>query len=87
MRKKALLKKYGSRKNMYKILRESNLLKEVADNHGNPVVINPVKHFLKQSPYRNTAFNRELISIAQKYTEYLKSVTVQQDADKGENKE
>jgi len=73
-RKKALLKKYGSRKAMYKILREENHLQLFVDEYGQEIMLNPVKHFLKKEPYVNKAYNKRLVEVGQKYAAYVKSL-------------
>lgn len=74
MRKKAILKKLGSRKNMYKILRETNYIQPFIDTYGNEIMINPVKHFLKQAPYKNIAMNKTLMEITKKFSSYIQSL-------------
>jgi hypothetical protein len=74
MRKKALLKKYGSRKNMYMILRETNFIQPFINGYGQEILINPVKHFLKQKPYKHAEMNRAMLDIAKKFTSYVESL-------------
>lgn len=74
MRKKAILKKLGRRRNMYKILRETNYIQPFVDNYGNEILINPVKHFLKQTPYKNTAMNKTLMEITKKFSSYMETL-------------
>lgn len=74
MRKKAILKRLGSRKNMYKILRETNYIQPFVDTYGNEIMINPVKHFLKQTPYKNIAMNKTLMEITKKFSSYIQSL-------------
>ncbi len=79
MRKKAILKKLGSRRNMYKILRETNYIQPFVDSYGNEILINPVKHFLKQTPYKNTAMNKTLMEITKKFSNYVQSLEQKND--------
>ncbi len=62
----------SDRKEIFQLLRSANHLIPYTDEYGNQVILNPVKHFVYQRPYKNDAYNRELSSIAQKYSEYLK---------------
>ena len=78
MRKKAILKKYGSRKNYFKILRETNLIRPFIDYYGNEIMINPVKHFLKQEPYKNLEMNKEMVEIAKRFSSYINNIKKEQ---------
>jgi hypothetical protein len=62
----------SGRKEIFELLRSANHLIPYTDEYGNQTMLNPVKHFVYHRPYKNVAYNRELMSIAQKYSEYLK---------------
>jgi nicotinamide mononucleotide adenylyltransferase len=62
----------SGRKEIFELLRSANHLIPYTDEYGNQTMLNPVKHFVNQRSYKNVAYNRELVSIAQKYNEYLK---------------
>jgi len=72
MRKKAILKKLGSRKRIYEILRDTNLLQPYNNYYGKEILLNPVKHFLMQRPYKSQEYNKVLQKIAQQYAKFIK---------------
>jgi len=79
MRKKAIKKRLGSRKNIYKILRTGNFLESFNNHYGKGVLLNPVKHFLMQKPYKTDEYNIVLQRAVRQYTEYVKSVMSKQE--------
>ena len=79
MRKKAILKRYGSRRKMFKILRDTNYLQPFVNNQGYEIIINPVKHFLKEEPFKDLQYNRALMDIARKFSSFLKEGNVKEE--------
>ncbi len=58
--RKVALKKFPNRHKIIKALREKNNLIEVVDRFGRIVILNPIKHFLFERPYKNEEYQREL---------------------------
>lgn len=67
-------KNKGIGKQTKKILREEVGLKTIINDKGNEIVINPLKHFLLQKPYKCDRNKQELLTIIKQYTEYLKTL-------------
>ncbi len=63
----------SGRKEIFEVLRGGNTLKAFNNEYGHQIMLNPVKHFLYQRAYKCDVYNRELLSISQKYNEFMKN--------------
>lgn len=70
-RKKALKKKFGSRSEMYKILRESDTKESIVLKNGSAVALNPLKHLLFNERYKNDEKNKYLADIVKQYKAFI----------------
>jgi len=61
MRKTALKKKFGSRKKMFKALRDNGKLHYFTDSKGNEIALNLFKRFLIKGNYSFPEYQKEFV--------------------------